>query len=272
MRLVSLCPSLTETVFALGRGGDLVGVTEWCVHPAPGVAVIEKVGGTKNPRIGRIVELEPDLVLMNAEENRFEDAEALTAAGVRWHSSLPRTPREVGEQVLALGGELGRIEAARVLARAIEERVEQLERRRQATAAQRFAYLIWRKPWMAVGRETYIDALLTLGGGVNVLGDRAERYPVTTGAELSAADPERVFLATEPLAFTEGHAEELAGESGLPRERFRIVDGELLSWHGARTPAGLDYASELFREGPEDPGWPGAKTPPASPSRSGSPQ
>ncbi|HEX6630930.1 MAG TPA: helical backbone metal receptor, partial [Gemmatimonadaceae bacterium] len=82
MRIVSLCPSLTELVFDLGRGADLVGRTKFCVHPAESVTRVESVGGTKNPKVARIVELRPDVVLLNAEENRREDAEALRAAGV----------------------------------------------------------------------------------------------------------------------------------------------------------------------------------------------
>ena len=91
MRLVSLCPSLTELVFDLGAGDELVGRTKFCVHPADKVEAIEKVGGTKNPKLERIIELAPDLVLMNEEENRAEDAAALEAAGIQVHSSMPRT-------------------------------------------------------------------------------------------------------------------------------------------------------------------------------------
>ncbi len=92
MRIVSLCPSLTELVFDLGRGAELLGVTSWCVHPAAGVAEIEKVGGTKDPDLARILALRPDLVLVNEEENRIEDARELAASGVRCHASMPRSP------------------------------------------------------------------------------------------------------------------------------------------------------------------------------------
>ena len=108
MRLVSLCPSLTELVFDLGRGPELVGVTEWCVHPADGVARIEKVGGTKDPRIARIVELAPDLVLMNEEENRREDAAALAAAGVRVSTTFPRDCAGTAEMVREIARALDR--------------------------------------------------------------------------------------------------------------------------------------------------------------------
>ena len=97
-RIVSLCPSLTELVFDLGLGDELVGVTKFCVHPSEGVAAIEKVGGTKDPKVERIVGLEPTVVLLNEEENRVEDADALRDAGVPCHTSMPRTVEETADK------------------------------------------------------------------------------------------------------------------------------------------------------------------------------
>src|SRR5574341_2544746 len=102
MRIVSLCPSLTELVFDLGLGDSLVGRTKFCVHPAPQVEEIEKLGGTKNPKIARIIELAPDIVLMNEEENRLEDAEALRAAGINCHTSMPRTIADTAAMVRSI--------------------------------------------------------------------------------------------------------------------------------------------------------------------------
>src|SRR5688500_19446997 len=106
MRIVSLCPSLTELVFDLGRGDELVGRTKFCVHPADGVARVESVGGTKNPKVERIVALAPDLVLLNEEENRREDAEALRAAGLRLHTSMPRDAAGTAPMVRSIAAAL----------------------------------------------------------------------------------------------------------------------------------------------------------------------
>ncbi|MBM3987098.1 MAG: cobalamin-binding protein [Planctomycetes bacterium] len=246
-RIVSLCPSLTELVFDLGAGEELAGITEWCVHPAARVGAIEKVGGTKNPCVGRIVTLAPDLVLMNEEENRVEDAQALEAAGLRVHSSFPKDTDGTAEMVRSIGAALGRAAAAEAIAKDIERRAARV---RSAAAGQRemgWAYLIWRQPWMSVNRDTFVDALLALAGGRNVFGARAERYPKITLEELARLAPERVFLCTEPFSFKPEHADELAQATGLPRERFVIADGEYLSWHGSRTPDGIDYAEGLIR-------------------------
>lgn len=246
MKIVSLCPSLTELVFDLGRGDDLVGITRWCVHPAAGVASIEKVGGTKDPDVERIVTLEPDLVLMNREENRVEDAELLTAAGLDCHVTMPTTVAQTAEMVRSIGDAVERTEAAEAIAREIETRAELVRARVASQAPIRFAYLIWRQPWMAVNSDTFSHALLALAGGVNVFADGPSRYPEIELKELARAEPDLVLLCTEPFPFGERHVAELVELSGLAPERIRIADGEYLSWHGSRTPDGIDYAASLI--------------------------
>lgn len=259
MRVVSLCPSLTELVFDLGLEGALVGITKWCVHPADRVGAVEKVGGTKDPDVARIIELAPDVVLVNEEENRREDAEALVSAGVRVANSFPKTSLDTAEMVRDFGRVLGEVadggeaEAIRTAAEAIATDIEARTRRVQAAAAtraatRRFAYLIWRKPYMTVNADTFASALLAQAGGVNVFADRAERYPAIEPEDLAAAAPERVFLSTEPFPFQDKHRHELAELTGLAPEVFCIADGEYLSWHGSRTPAGVDYAEALLWE------------------------
>lgn len=246
MRIVSLCPSLTELVFDLGRGDDLVGITKFCVHPADKVGAIEHVGGTKDPRVRRIVALAPDVVLLNEEENRVEDAEALAAAGLRCHTSLPRTVEETAAMVRSIAEALERPAEGERIARDIEARSARV---RAAAAGQepvRWAYLIWRDPWMSVNRDTFVDALLAQAGGVNVFAHEHERYPTITPDDIAVRKPDVVLLSTEPFPFQAKHADELARLTGLPRERFRIADGEYLSWHGSRTPDGIDYAADLI--------------------------
>ena len=246
MRVVSLCPSLTELVFDLGRGEALVGATRFCVHPAAGVAEIEKVGGTKDPDVARIVELAPDLVLLNEEENRLEDALALEAAGVRCHASMPRDTGETAAMVRSIAAALGREEAGERIAADVEARSARVRREAAGRPPVRFAYLVWRRPWMSVNRDTLAHALLSQAGGVNVFGDRAERYPEIRTTDLGSARPDLVLLCTEPFPFRPSHAEELAERTGLPAGAFRIADGEYLSWHGSRTPDGIDYAASLI--------------------------
>jgi ABC-type Fe3+-hydroxamate transport system substrate-binding protein len=253
MRVVSLCPSLTELVFAVGRGDALVGRTKFCVHPADQVAAIQTLGGTKDPKLDRVVALRPDLVLMNEEENRREDWEALAAAGVPLHVSFPRDAPGTAAMVRSVGEALGAVRAAEGIAGEIERRTAAVraraaERLARGTPPVRWAYLIWRRPWMAAGGDTFVTALLDQAGGVNVFAGAASRYPEVGADELRAADPDVVLLSSEPFPFAERHVEELVAETGLPRGRFRFADGELLSWHGSRTVLGVDYADTLLED------------------------
>jgi ABC-type Fe3+-hydroxamate transport system substrate-binding protein len=242
VRVVSLCPSLTESVFRLGRGATLVGRTKFCVQPRGAIEAVERVGGTKNPQLEKIVALRPDLVLMNEEENRKEDADALADAGVPVLSTFARDVAGAKEEVLRIGDALATTEAARALCAEIDARAEAVHACVRGRPPVSFIYLIWREPLMAVGPDTYVDALLRHAGGRNVV--TGDRYPTVVTEQLAQAD--RILCASEPFPFAQKHIAELMAKTGLVAERFQLVDGELLSWHGARTVAGLDYAASVL--------------------------
>lgn len=246
MRIVSLCPSVTELIADLGADADLVGITRYCSHPTEVAARVEHVGGTKDPDIDRIVALAPDLVFMNIEENRVEDADALIAAGLRCLFDLPKTIEETATMVRRVGDAIRRSDAAERIARDIETRAARVRRDHEGAPPLRWAYLIWRKPYMAAGDDTFVDTLLSLAGGHNVFAARSERYPAITIDELAAATPDVVFLATEPFPFEPKHIDELRDRTGWPAHRFAIVNGQDLSWHGSRTPRGIDYAEQVI--------------------------
>lgn len=248
MRILSLCPSLTELVFDLDRGADLVGITEYCVRPVAGVAGVEKVGGTKNPDVRRIVELRPDLVLLNEEENRREDALALEGNGIACLTSFPKDSLQTAEMVRTIARALDRAEQGERIALDIEARTARVRASAQGARKIRWAYLIWRKPWMSVNGDTFAHSLLCQAGGENVFATRSERYPQITTEELQQAQPEIVLLCTEPFPFKDKHIAELAQATGLALGQFRIADGEYLSWHGSRTPAGVDYAERILSQ------------------------
>jgi iron complex transport system substrate-binding protein len=246
MRIVSLCPSLTETVFRLGKGKTLVGRTKFCVQPAAEVSAVERLGGTKNPRLERIVALAPDLVLMNEEENRREDAEALIGRGLNVLSTFSKDVPGAIASVREIGALIGAVAAAKVLAQEIEARAADVAARAAVLPRVRFVYLIWKDPIMAVAPGTYVDGLLSLAGGENVVTADAGRYPTLEADMLARAD--QVLLSSEPFPFEERHLVELSAETGLAATRFQLVDGELLSWHGARTLEGLAYALRILHE------------------------
>jgi ABC-type Fe3+-hydroxamate transport system substrate-binding protein len=248
-RIVSLVPSLTEALFALGLGPRVAGVTEWCVHPAAAVAALPKVGGTKTPDLEHILALRPDLVLANREENRKRDVARLREAGVPVWVSYPRSVRE-GAALLGELAELGADPEARerVVAPVLRA-VEQAEGRRESGPRVRVFCPIWRDPWMTVGRDTYAHDMITLCGGENVFADRGDRrYPRIGLDEVVAAAPEVVLLPDEPYAFGPRDAAELARlELPASREgRIHLIDGTWVSWYGPRIRRSIETLSALF--------------------------
>ncbi len=237
-RIVSLVPSLTEALFALGLGARVVGVTEWCVHPAAELEAVPKVGGTKNPDRDAILALAPDLVIANHEENTRRDVEKLREAGLPVWVTYPRSVHDAVALMDALAA-IGASEAARSavllpIHAAVAEAEAELARRARATRA---FCPIWRDPWMAVGPDTYADDLLRLCGAANVFADRHDRrYPLVTLEQVVAAQPEVILLPDEPYAFGPKHVAELA-ELDVPaarNARIHCVDGTWVSWYGPR--------------------------------------
>ena len=235
-RIVSLVPSLSEALFALGLGDRVVGVTDWCVHPADAVAGLPKVGGTKNPSIPRILELAPDLVIANQEENRERDVEKLRAAGVEVRVTYPRTVAGALAELEALAA-LGAPPArAAACIESVRRAWRDAEARPPADPVRCFCP-IWKDPWMAVGADTYAHDLLTVCGAANVFANRQERrYPIVTEDEIVASAPEVILLPDEPYAFG---AREAAALRALPvpaarSGRIHLIDGTLVSWYGPR--------------------------------------
>jgi ABC-type Fe3+-hydroxamate transport system substrate-binding protein len=227
VRVVSLVPSATETLLALGV--TPIACTRFCDQ-----AGIPTVGGTKDPHLDEIVALAPDLVVVNDEENRLEDFTALQAAGLAVHSMSPRSVSDVAVVVSDLAERIGvsappELEPARWR--------EQLRVRRPAYRG-RVAVLIWRRPWMLAGAFTYGSSVLQALGWRNVLGAAADRYPEVTLDEVAGFAPALVLLPDEPYPFGERHIDEVA--AAVPTARVRTVDGRDLFWWGTRTPGAVD--------------------------------
>jgi ABC-type Fe3+-hydroxamate transport system substrate-binding protein len=237
-RIVSLVPSLTEALFALGLGERVVGVTAWCVHPAEGVARLPKLGGTKDPDLDAIRALEPDLVIANHEENTQRAVAALRAAGLEVWVTYPRTVAG-GVELLGALADLGAEPRARakVLGPCERALADAQQRNAQRRDHPRVFCPIWRNPWMSVGADTYAHDLIALCGGANAFGARSDRrYPIVSQDEIVAAAPEVILLPDEPYAFGAADRDELAALP-IPAARggrIHLLDGTLVSWYGPR--------------------------------------
>ena len=244
-RYVSLVPSLTETLFELGVGESVVGATKFCVHPRPAVDDVPRVGGTKDPRIDRILALAPTLVLVNQEENRLEDVERLRAAGLAVHVTFPRRVADVPPMLRELGELVERPARGEELAMEVEAAIEEVRIAALGRPPVPFAVLIWREPWLAAGPGTFLSDLVTVAGGVNVIpvSPGAAPYPEVEPEILEALGPRRILLPSEPFPFRDLHIDELSRRTRIGPAAFLRCDGELLTWHGSRTAAGLRAAA-----------------------------
>src|SRR4051794_17552520 len=222
MRVVSLVPSVTETLLAWGV--TPVACTRFCEQPS-----LPHVGGTKDPDVDAIIRLAPDVVVVDEEENRREDAEALLAAGLTLHVMAGRARDNLNQQLVDLAE---RIEVAPPPASTL------LPRPMQDVDVW---VPIWRRPWMTIGGDTYGSVLLAAAGATNVFEQSAVRYPEIALEAAAALDPDVVLAPTEPYPFSERHRAEL--EQVAP---VVFVDGKDLFWWGARTAGALDRLGALI--------------------------
>ncbi len=266
-RVVSLVPSDTLNVAALGCEGALVGRTDFCELPGDVVAKLPSVGGTKNPKVDAICDLSPDLVLANQEENTKGDVEELGRRGIRVFVAFPRRV-EAGIAHLARLARIFRVEGdARVkdLVRAGYHALRDAEKARSSTTPMRTFCPIWMKPLMTIHGDTFISDMLDLCGAQNVFADRERRYPLAadlgraeplppertegkdvryprvTAEEVVARAPELVLLPDEPHPFTAQDAEELRNLDTPAGRRNAVVhiSGKDLCWYGARSVEGI---------------------------------
>jgi ABC-type Fe3+-hydroxamate transport system substrate-binding protein len=236
VRVVSLVPSATETLLALGV--TPIACTRFCEQPG-----IATVGGTKDPEVAQIAMLKPDLVVVNDEENRFEDVDRLRRLGLPIHEMSPRSVAEVGPAVAALAGVVG-AEVPEPFGRAAWAAWLDERRRRRRGEPRRTFVLVWRRPWMTLAGDTYGSSLLQLLGCFNVFTGRGVRYPMVELAEAAGRKPDLVLLPTEPYPFKERHVAEVAG--AIPDAEVAIVDGQDLFWWGIRTPGAVDRLAEAL--------------------------
>ena len=234
-RIISLVPSQTELLFDLGLDEMIVGITKFCVHPEDKVKPKILVGGTKTLNLDRIRELNPDLIIANKEENTREQIEELQrhyAVHVTDMATLPDALRMIRE----VGALVGRAGEANQLAQRIESSLYASFRPLGLSVA----YLIWRKPYMVAASNTFIHSMLEVAGFSNAFASQT-RYPEITSDRLRKAQPDLIFLSSEPYPFGENHREEL--RQICPSARVVLVDGEVFSWYGSR----LLHASDYFR-------------------------
>ncbi len=235
MRIISLVPSITETLFELGLEDHIVGITTFCHHPKNKVHLKTKVGGTKNPDRQKILELEPHVILLNEEENRKDDADFFRSHGIPLHISFPSNVVEASELVKELGDNFGVPQKGEELRNNILLTCKNL----QISRRWKTLILIWKKPYWSVNSSTYVHSVCETVGLENLFGNSPDRYPKLTDIDIMTSDPEVVLFPDEPYVFREKEVNEFKDQfpnlNAVTHRRLLKLDGSYLTWHGART-------------------------------------
>ncbi|WP_405097898.1 ABC transporter substrate-binding protein [Oceanobacillus sp. FSL H7-0719] len=237
-RIISLVPAITETMYHLGLEKEIIGRTRFCKFPADKVQEAINIGGTKDIKLERIHELKPDLIIAEKEENTKEIVEILEQHYPVFVFEVQHI-KDVYRMIEDLGSLTDRKAAANELINNIQSAFQALP----SADGKRAAYVIWRKPYMVVGKDTYIQSLLEEMGFINPFIKADGRYPVVTEEEFLQAELDMILLATEPFPFQEKHFKEF--QAFLPNVKPMVIDGEMF-WYGAKMVEAADYFKKVW--------------------------
>lgn len=241
-RIISLVPSQTELLMDLGLEEEIAGITKFCIHPEKVFRSKPRVGGTKTINMSRIKALDPDLIIANKEENEKEQILELRKHYPVWTSEIYDLEGSI-DMILRIGEITAAREKSIKIVSQITEEFNKLETYCTALKPLRTVYLIWRKPWMAAGKQTFINHLLKLCNYQNILLDYDSRYPSFQLEELENLNPELFILSSEPYPFKEKHLAEIS--EVYPHAKVLLADGELFSWYGSRLLKAPEYLQHL---------------------------
>lgn len=236
MKIISLVPSITETLFDFGlTDNEVIGRTKFCIHPSDLVKDVEVIGGTKNLNIAKIKSLKPDLIIANKEENEKLQVEELMNDFEVWVTDIASL-EDNHDFISELGTRLNRGD----LAENFNQKINSIFKDIRVSQPKKVAYLIWKNPYMTVGSDTFINEVLEKIGFENLFKNQ-KRYPEISVEELKKAD--LIFLSSEPYPFQQKHIEELQKE--LPNKEIVLVDGEAFSWFGTHMMKKENYLKNL---------------------------
>jgi len=223
-RIISLVPSQTELLHYFGLEDEIIGITKFCIYPDDWFRNKQRIGGTKQLKLAKILALKPDLIIGNKEENTKEDIDFLEQHVPVWMSDI-NTFEEAVEMIDLIGQLTDKQQIAQELKTGITQEFKQLGNIGKGKSV---LYFIWDEPSLVVGKSTFIDSVLTKIGFVNAC--QKERYPALS--DLEPLNPDFIFLSSEPLPFKEEHF--LKYQELFPTSKILLVDGESFSWYGSR--------------------------------------
>ncbi len=255
IRIISLVPSQTELLYYLGLHQEVIGQTLFCIHPQNTHQSKPRIGGTKKLNIKKILALKPDLIIGNKEENEQSQIETLVKHCPVWMSDIT-TLSDALDMIERVGELVNKKENALALVNQITASLHTAENYKTLTEdpkmlnnnkpylTKKVLYLIWKNPYMAAGCNTFINDMLARCGLQNMC-DKNTRYPTITNEEIKAAEPNYIFLSSEPYPFTQAHIDELKNIS--PSSKIILVNGEMFSWYGSRLLLAATYFNQLIK-------------------------
>ena len=238
-RIISLVPSQTELLHDLGLETETIGITKFSVHPAKWFKTKERIGGTKTIKINKINQLQPDLIIANKEENVKEQIDQLAINYPVWITDINNLADGL-QMISDIGTLTGKTETVDLLITQIKNAFAGLPIIENPVNT---AYLIWRKPYMTIGSDTFIHDIMERCGFKNIFSDK-KRYPETNVDELRTKDCRLLLLSSEPYPFTQKHIAEL--QLQLPNTKIMLADGEMFSWYGSRLLKAAEYFKQLI--------------------------
>ena len=239
MKIISLVPSITETLFDFGlTENEVIGRTKFCIHPENEVKNVAVIGGTKNLNIEKIISLNPDLIIANKEENEKLQVEEFQKNFKVWVTDIQNL--EDNERFIS---DVGNLLNREKLALEFNENINEIFKNKSDKNPVKVAYLIWKNPYMTIGSDTFIHEILEKLGFENIFKNK-KRYPEISIEEMKMAD--YIFLSSEPFPFQQKHIDELQKE--LPNQKIILVDGEAFSWFGTHISKCAEYYNKLQAE------------------------
>lgn len=276
-RVVSLVPSLTASLFGLGFGSSVVGITDYCTRPAEKLIDIVRVGGPKTPNLDTIQDLNPDLVILNQEENSRQAVEDLLARGIRVWLVFPKTVQQSIDVLRSLLA-LYHTDKPAIMINTLQMAVDYALAAAESQPGVPYFSPIWMGneqgvDWfMTFNADTYMHDVLRMFGGANIFSGRQRRYPLAadlgleqpelpgpdadlrypcvTTAEVLAAEPELILVPDEPYTFSGSEKDKLfnllADTPAVKNKNVHFIDGSLIAWDGVRLGAALQHLPEYF--------------------------
>jgi ABC-type Fe3+-hydroxamate transport system substrate-binding protein len=246
MKIISTVPSQTELLYDLGLRDEVIGITKFCVHPEKWFRAKTRIGGTKNLDIKKIIELKPDLIIANKEENVKEQIEELKKY-FRIYISDIKNLDDALKMMHDVGKMVKRKREAEKIIKEIKSKFEEFKVQSSKFKIDTVLYLIWRDPFMTAGNDTFIHDMLIRCGLKNIFSE-LKRYPEITPGQIAITKPNFILLSSEPYPFKEKHIDELKTIS--PASEIILVDGEYFSWYGSRLLKAVEYFKIFLAELP----------------------